>query len=104
MRVKLILPALAEATSPLWRPIKYSLFPPLGLATLAREVFDRYGLPMLVTETSVEGPAVAREIWLQNLIDDISQLREEGIPLNGLIWWPMFDQIDWDGAWKHGGD
>jgi radical SAM superfamily enzyme YgiQ (UPF0313 family) len=33
--VKLILPALTEATSPYWRPIKYSLFPPLGLATLA---------------------------------------------------------------------
>ncbi|MGV3522671.1 MAG: B12-binding domain-containing radical SAM protein [Candidatus Sericytochromatia bacterium] len=35
MRVKLILPALTEAKSPYWRPIKYSLFPPLGLATLA---------------------------------------------------------------------
>lgn len=35
LRVKLILPALTEATSPCWRPIKYSLFPPLGLATLA---------------------------------------------------------------------
>jgi radical SAM superfamily enzyme YgiQ (UPF0313 family) len=33
--VKFILPALTEATSPYWRPIKYSLFPPLGLATLA---------------------------------------------------------------------
>ena len=31
----MILPALTEATSPYWRPIKYSLFPPLGLATLA---------------------------------------------------------------------
>ena len=35
LRVKLVLPALTEATSPYWRPIKYSLFPPLGLATLA---------------------------------------------------------------------
>jgi radical SAM superfamily enzyme YgiQ (UPF0313 family) len=35
MNVKMILPALTEATSPFWRPIKYSLFPPLGLATLA---------------------------------------------------------------------
>lgn len=35
MNVKLILPALTEATSPHFRPIKYSLFPPLGLATLA---------------------------------------------------------------------
>src|SRR3981189_1746740 len=34
-RVKFIRPALPEATSPYWRPIKYSLFPPLGLATLA---------------------------------------------------------------------
>src|SRR5258708_29890329 len=35
MRIRMILPALTEATSPLFRPIKYSLFPPLGLATLA---------------------------------------------------------------------
>jgi radical SAM superfamily enzyme YgiQ (UPF0313 family) len=35
MRVKMILPALTEATSPLFRPVKYALFPPLGLATLA---------------------------------------------------------------------
>jgi len=35
MKVKMILPALREAESPFWRPIKYSLFPPLGLATLA---------------------------------------------------------------------
>jgi len=35
LTVKFVLPALTEATSPFWRPIKYSLFPPLGLATLA---------------------------------------------------------------------
>ena len=35
MKVKLILPSLTEALTPFTRPIKYSLFPPLGLATLA---------------------------------------------------------------------
>ncbi|HET6994809.1 MAG TPA: radical SAM protein [Chitinophagaceae bacterium] len=35
MKIKMILPALTEAKGPYWRPIKYSLFPPLGLATLA---------------------------------------------------------------------
>jgi radical SAM superfamily enzyme YgiQ (UPF0313 family) len=40
MKVKMILPALTEATSPFFRPIKYSLFPPLGLATLAAYVDD----------------------------------------------------------------
>jgi radical SAM superfamily enzyme YgiQ (UPF0313 family) len=40
MKVKLILPALTEATGPFWRPIKYALFPPLGLATLAGYLRD----------------------------------------------------------------
>src|SRR6187455_1795028 len=40
VKVKMILPALTEATSPFWRPIKYSLFPPLGLATLAAYLSD----------------------------------------------------------------
>lgn len=35
MNVKLILPALTEARGAYWRSIKYRLFPPLGLATLA---------------------------------------------------------------------
>jgi radical SAM superfamily enzyme YgiQ (UPF0313 family) len=40
MRVKFILPALTEAKSPFFRPIKYSLFPPLGLTTLAAYLAD----------------------------------------------------------------
>jgi radical SAM superfamily enzyme YgiQ (UPF0313 family) len=40
VKVKMILPALTEAKSPFWRPIKYSLFPPLGLATLAGYLGD----------------------------------------------------------------
>src|SRR5436305_5640952 len=40
MKVKMILPALTEAISPYFRPIKYSLFPPLGLATLAGYLED----------------------------------------------------------------
>jgi radical SAM superfamily enzyme YgiQ (UPF0313 family) len=40
MKFKFILPALTEAESPFWRPIKYSLFPPLGLATLAGFLSD----------------------------------------------------------------
>jgi len=35
MYIKFILPALTEAHAKYFRPIKYSLFPPLGLATLA---------------------------------------------------------------------
>lgn len=40
MKTKLILPAVTESKSPFFRPIKYSLFPPLGLATLAGYLHD----------------------------------------------------------------
>jgi hypothetical protein len=47
MNVKMILPALTEARGPDWRPIKYALFPPLGLATLAGYLHgsDRVTMP-----------------------------------------------------------
>ncbi len=35
MKVKMILPRKTASDSPFWRPLKYSLFPPLGLALLA---------------------------------------------------------------------
>lgn len=40
MKIKFILPSLTEAEDSFWRPIKYSLSPPLGLATLASYVSD----------------------------------------------------------------
>ncbi len=56
--VKFILPALKEASDPYWRPIKYSLFPPLGLATLAAYlsvddravIVDEHGEPLTVDD------------------------------------------------------
>lgn len=47
MRAKLILPALQESKSPFWRPIKYSLFPPLGLATLAAYFDDNWEIDLV---------------------------------------------------------
>ena len=74
---------------------------PVGLYGVANAYYNRYGIPMMLTETSVEGQPINREIWLDQCIDDIRRLRGEGVPMLGLIWWPMLDQIDWDGALTH---
>jgi radical SAM superfamily enzyme YgiQ (UPF0313 family) len=71
MRVKLILPALTEATSPHFRPIKYSLFPPLGLAALAGhldpddevELVDEHVMPL---DTDDEPDLVGIEVYITN--------------------------------------
>jgi beta-glucosidase/6-phospho-beta-glucosidase/beta-galactosidase len=74
---------------------------PVGLYGIASAYWQRYGIPLMLTETSIEGQPINREIWLEQNIDHIKRLREEGIPMLGLIWWPLLDQIDWDGALTH---
>lgn len=54
MKVRMVLPALTEATSPFWRPVKYSLFPPLGLATLAGYLPEDAAVTL--HDEHVEGP------------------------------------------------
>jgi radical SAM superfamily enzyme YgiQ (UPF0313 family) len=71
LRVKFILPALTEATSPYWRPVKYSLFPPLGLATLAAYlqpgdhavIVDEHVEPL---ETNDRPDLVAIQVYITN--------------------------------------
>ncbi|MGE5609063.1 MAG: family 1 glycosylhydrolase, partial [Bacillota bacterium] len=74
---------------------------PAGLYGIANAYYQRYGLPMMLTETSVEGQPINREIWLESTVEDARRLREEGIPMLGYFWWPMIDQVDWDGALTH---
>ena len=74
---------------------------PVGLYGIGTAYYQRYGIPMMLTETSIEGQALNREIWLESTVEDCRRLREEGIPLLGYFWWPLVDQLDWDGALTH---
>jgi beta-glucosidase/6-phospho-beta-glucosidase/beta-galactosidase len=74
---------------------------PVGLYGVANAYWKRYGIPLMLTETSIEGKPINREIWLEQNVDAIRRLRAEGVPMLGLIWWPLLDQIDWDGALTH---
>lgn len=73
LHVKFILPALAEAESTvLYRPIKYALFPPLGLALLAgylrkdRDRIEICDLHVEKTDFSDSPDLVAIEVYITN--------------------------------------
>jgi len=77
MRVLMILPALTEATSPFFRPIKYALFPPLGLAQLAAyfdkdrdevEIVDEHVMPAVRPERYDDRPPdlVVIQVYITN--------------------------------------
>ncbi len=69
-----------------------------GLETIVRGFADRYDLPILVSETAVEGDDDHRVNWLDAVVGLIHSLRTEGIPVVGLVWWPLFDFVDWSWA------
>ncbi len=71
MHVKFILPSLVEAKSPMFRPIKYSLFPPLGLATLAAFLDDSDEVEIVdqhveTLRTDDEPDLVGIEVYITN--------------------------------------
>jgi beta-glucosidase/6-phospho-beta-glucosidase/beta-galactosidase len=74
---------------------------PIGLHGVASAYWKRYGIPLMLTETSIEGQPINREIWLETSVDHVRRLRADGVPMLGLIWWPLLDQLDWDGALTH---
>jgi beta-glucosidase len=69
-----------------------------GLASIVRGFADRYGLPILVSETAVEGNDEHRVAWLGAVVGLIHSLRRDGLPVAGLVWWPLFDFVDWSWA------
>lgn len=60
---------------------------------LIRSVWQRYGRPMIVSETShvehMRGP------WLRYVVDEVESVREEGIPLEGICIYPVLGMPEW---------
>ncbi|MDB6028088.1 MAG: glycosyltransferase [Verrucomicrobiales bacterium] len=72
-----------------------------GLDKIVRDYWERYHLPMMVTETNCYGNDDERRAWLAFTLKDIRKLRAEGIRVIGYTWWPLLDHLDWDGALLH---
>lgn len=71
-----------------------------GLREALEGFATRYGLPLIITETSIEGNDALRASWLRDSAVVVEELRER-CDIRGYTWWPMFDFIDW--SWAAGG-
>lgn len=69
-----------------------------GLRGVLLSWASRYGLPILVTETSIEGTEDVRRDWLDASIATVRGLRADGVDVRGLTWWPLLDFVDWSFA------
>jgi beta-glucosidase/6-phospho-beta-glucosidase/beta-galactosidase len=69
-----------------------------GLRAVLRAWQARYGMPMLVTETSIEGSGRVRREWLEAATGAVRELHRDGVDVRGLTWWPLLDFVDWSFA------
>jgi beta-glucosidase/6-phospho-beta-glucosidase/beta-galactosidase len=62
---------------------------------ILRSAWERYRMPIMITETSSNGDVKARARWMDETVDTVCALREEGIPIIGYTWFPLFTMVDW---------
>jgi beta-glucosidase len=70
----------------------------LGPAELARQYYQRLGRPLVFAETGAPGDDARKRWWLDRMISEIRAARADGVPVIGITWWGLIDQVDW----RHG--
>lgn len=61
---------------------------------------ERYKKPLLVTETGSEGSVKRRLAWLEESVAAVTRLRQQGVPVLGYTWWPLYALVTW--AYRQG--
>jgi hypothetical protein len=78
------------------------------LREILREVWQRYGRPMLISETGDQGSG--RASWLRYVAEEARAARRAGVPVEGICLYPILDYPGWDddrhcetGLWGYAG-
>jgi beta-glucosidase/6-phospho-beta-glucosidase/beta-galactosidase len=66
-----------------------------GFEELITDYYERYRVPLMITETSAVGEESMRERWLATSVAAVKRLRSHGVPVMGYTWFPLFTMIDW---------
>jgi hypothetical protein len=66
------------------------------LTDVLRHTWDRYQIPLMITETSARRDVNGRSRWMEETITAVATIRAENIPVVGYTWFPMITMIDWE--------
>lgn len=69
-----------------------------GYDEITRQYHDRYGLPVMHTETNFDQGENGDEAvdWLWKQWANVLRVRNNRVPIVGFTWYSLTDQIDWD--------
>jgi beta-glucosidase/6-phospho-beta-glucosidase/beta-galactosidase len=66
------------------------------LEKLILSYHERYGGPIFLTETSINGEPDHQILWWRESLTLVEDLIDRGIDLRGYTWFPAIDLINWD--------
>ena len=66
------------------------------LRKLLLEYSERYGGPIYLTETSINGSVEHQIRWWTESTSFMLELQQEGVDVQGYTWFPAMDLINWD--------
>ena len=58
------------------------------------KIHQRYNRPVFVAETGIEGEKRAE--WMSFISDEVRTALANGVPVQGLCWYPILDYPGWD--------
>ena len=64
-----------------------------GLAAVARSYYQRYQVPLYLTETNRDDAGAVE--WLHEQWNEVLLLRSTGVPVLGFTWYGLTDSVDW---------
>lgn len=70
--------------------------PAFGIAPLLREIWQRYRLPLAVTEAHIDASRENQLRWLLEIWQAGEQVRTEGVDLRAITAWALLGSFDWN--------
>lgn len=85
-------------SSPKWKKVAYRNMAftsksRLPFSVLLQEIYNRYGRPMVITETGSYGDL--RPKWWKKILGEIDDSLDIGLPIYGVCAYPTVDRPDW---------
>jgi beta-glucosidase/6-phospho-beta-glucosidase/beta-galactosidase len=77
------------------RGIRFHSSRPRGFAGVAEDYIERYGLPVMLSETNLKGFVSDRLSWLKHMVEECDKLVARGVDFRGFCWFPFVDSTDW---------
>jgi dTDP-4-dehydrorhamnose reductase len=69
---------------------------PIGVERIIRDVWERYRLPVAITEAHLGSTREEQVRWLKEFWDAAGQMRQEGVDIRAVTVWSLLGSFDWN--------